>query len=270
VIATLAKKTGALEAAFWAKAEPIEIPFHKEVFDVLSSLWPLEDVVIDRWLKSDPEAAAMNGRALRLLQSLPPPHPAFLPDEHEQYRQLQWSYYHRVEHRQISERLNKRILEKAVPVYDVQTIGLVGVSLRLFERDIDIWMAQQEYTDGPARLSREEYACNQIELHRIYDCLLIDANWPSEQKTREELWQRAIIAWADHCYGRTVTEQDLAMDRQMWGQLDADMEAGKPATESEAAMYFHDLDTRHTRKTNIPSYLPGEKAYRFEFTNWPR
>jgi hypothetical protein len=267
MIATLAKKAEALEAAFWAKAEPIDVPSNKGLLDFLRSVWPLDDVVIDRWLKSDTEAASLNRRALHLIERLSPPHLAFLRGEREPYRQAQWAHYNSAEYRQLIERINGRFIEKVAPEYDVKTLGLVGVSLRLFEREIDKWMAQQEYF-SPVRFSREEYACNQIELYRIYDRLDYDASWPQDQKTRGELWQRALIAWAKHCYGRTITEQDIALDRQMSDRLSADIEAGRLATESEAAMYFHDLDSRYPRNNNIPTYLPGEKAYRFEFTSW--
>ena len=49
-------------------------------------------------------------------------------------------------------------------------------------------------------------------------------------------------------YGREMTGADLEQDYKMWAQLDEDMAAGKPAIESEAALYLRGLFDRYPRK----------------------
>ena len=131
-------------------------------------------------------------------------------------------------------------------------------SINLFEKEIDGWMADREYIGYPS--SREELACNQIELFKISSRLSHDVGYPQDQKAREELWRQAIIEQIDYCYGRKMTDEDLTFDDQKWQQLREDMVAGKDASESEAALYLRDLFECYPRKSGLSKYLPVEEA----------
>ncbi|HET9530514.1 MAG TPA: hypothetical protein VFQ92_09195 [Blastocatellia bacterium] len=147
-------------------------------------------------------------------------------------------------------------MAEAAPLYDVKAMGLCGVALRLYEKEFDEWMAQHEYIGSP--VSREEMACNQVELHIISDRIQRAAGYPEDQKTLDELWRRAIIEQIDYCYGRKMTEEELLLDWEKWKQVREDMAAGKPASKSEAARYLREMDEQYPRKSGLRTYRPDE------------
>lgn len=257
MIATLAKRARALEASFWAKAERMRIPVDDKCVELYLSVWPLGDVIYDRWLKRDSEAMNMYRRMGRIEEAELPVHLAFLPDRNDLYRRAQWALYRRADYRKLYMRLWERMLIEVAPLYDVKAVGLVGVALRLFEKEIDEWMAGHEYAGY--RESSEILACNQIELSRISERIRRAAGYPEDQKTREELWQRALLEYIDHCSGRKTTEEDLVLDRRMGDRLGEDMATGRPASESQAASYFRELHERYPRKSGLRTYPPGFK-----------
>jgi hypothetical protein len=137
-------------------------------------------------------------------------------------------------------------------------MGLVGVALRIYENQIQVWTAEHEYLGIPA--NKEEMACNQIELHTISDRIQRAADYPEDRRKREELWRRIAIEFSDYCYGRKMTEEELLFEQKMWAQLREDMAAGKPASGSEAALYLREVEERYPRKSGLSKYPPGEAA----------
>ena len=63
----------------------------------------------------------------------------------------------------------------------------------------------------------------------------------------ELVQQRTKIEWVRALFGREITEQELEEEKKLWADLDSDIEAGKPASESEAAKYLKSIFDRYLR-----------------------
>ncbi len=248
--ASLAKKIRDLEAAFWSQAEHIKMP-DDEVVVFWISLHPLGIPIFISWYADDPEPQRIDRRTERIEKSLPPVHPAFFRNEREAVRRAQWSLHKSAEYRRLAEDYWNRFLEYARARYDPKDGGLLGVALRLFEKEIDLWVAEREYLG--LEWSREELASDMIELWKIIERERDKAGKPIDEKANAEIWNRAFIEHVREVYGREITEEDLDFDRKMWSQLSKDMESGKPASESEAARYLRDLFERYPRNNSADS-----------------
>jgi|ERR1044071_1949082 hypothetical protein len=244
--ASLAIKIGDLETAFWAKAETIELSVGQELADFVDVMFPLDSQIFNVWFLNDTEAAKITRRIDQIEKALPPIHPAFLPHSEQPYRLMQWGFYRRADYRELVEKQWTQLLEYARTHYDVTDGGLLGVSLRLYEKDIDRWIAEREYLDRPT--SREELASNQIELWKIVRRRCDEADDPQDQEAQDEIWRQSLIEHVQVLYGREMTETELEFDKKMWAQLQEDMRAGTLASESEAAAYLRDLFDRYPRK----------------------
>ena len=250
--ASLSKKVRDLETAFWSQAKWFELPVADEGRKFLKSLSPLGVFIFNTWYASDSEAQKLAGRMDQIDKTLPPIHPAFLADLIDANRRTQWGFYHSAEYREALEGVWTRFLEHARPRYDVKDGGLIGVAMRFFEKDIDVWVEQRNYFGMP--VSREELADDRIRLWKVIRRLNEEKGEPENQKTSNERWRHAVREYIRACYGREITDDDFELDGKMWAQLREDMEAGKPAEESEAARYFRDLYERYPRKVPIGTY----------------
>src|ERR1044071_8248030 len=143
--ASLVKKIADLETAFWARAEVIQLPIVDEVIAFIQALQPLDTVIYNVWESDHPEAAKIARRLRQIERALPPIHPAFLPYEAEPYRVYQWALYHRADYPRLIERQWTLFLANARSRYDLNEGGLLGVALRLYEKDIQRWTAQRDY-----------------------------------------------------------------------------------------------------------------------------
>jgi hypothetical protein len=242
---SMAKRVGDLEATLWARAEKIETPHREEIAEFIKSTSPLDTPIFNAWLNGDRDAEKLNKRTLQIERSLLPIHPAFLPDYVEVYRIHQWALHRSNEYRELTDTVWVRFLEYVRAHYDM-TGGLLGVALCLYEKDFDKWTAHREYIGKPA--SREMMAGDQIELWKIVRRKDSEADEPEDQKTQSTRWREALIENVFNLYGREMTEDDLDFDQKMWAQLDKDMAAGKPASESEAAAYLRGLFDRYPHK----------------------
>lgn len=244
--ASLTKKVRDLEAAFWSQAEYIETG-GVEALDILDTFHPLGIPISNLWFANDTEAQKIARRIDHIEKTLPPIHPAFLRDVAEPLRLMQWGIHKRADYRRLLEDCWKRLREHIQAYSDLfKESGLIGVSLRLFEKDIDFYVAEREYMG--LEWNREEMASDMIDLWRIARRECEKAGEPKDEKAHSEIWNRAFIEHVRDCYGREVTEEELGFDRKMWTQLREDMESGKPASESEAARYLRDLFERYPRK----------------------
>jgi hypothetical protein len=241
----LSQKVWDLEAEFWAKAEIIRLPIVGEALDYVKIVDPLDTLIFMAWEKEDVEAAKTERRIKQMEKTLPPIHPAFLPDYADATRLVQWGYHRRADYRALVEKQWTHFLEYGRSRYDLTDGGLLGIALRLFEKEIDKWMAQRKYIGRPT--SREEMADDQIELWRVFRSKCRKADEPPDSQTRKALWQQSQIECVFTLHGREMTEADLELDYKMWAQLDEDMAAGKSASESEAAAYFRGLFDRYPR-----------------------
>lgn len=242
---SMAKRVGDLEATFWARAEEIETPYFEEIAEFIESTTPLDTPIFNAWLAGNKDATKLNERTQQLERSLLPIHPAFLPDYAEVYRIHQWALHRSKEYRELTERGWVQFIEYARSHYDLAG-GLVGIALRLYEKDFDKWTANREYIGVSA--SREEMASDQIELWKIVRRKENEAAELEDQTAQNARWRRALIENVFNLYGREMTEADLDFDQTMWAQLDKDMAAGLPACESEAATYLRGLFDHYPHK----------------------
>lgn len=241
----MSKRLGDLEAIFWARAEKIETPHLEDIAEFIESTTPLDTPIYTAWLAINREAAKLHERTQQLERSLLPIHPAFLPDYEEVYRIHQWALHRSNEYRELTERGWVQFIEYARSHYDLAG-GLVGIAFRLYEKDFDKWTAHREYIGVSA--SREEMASDQIELWKIVRRKDSEVKEPEDQKTQNARWRRALIENVFNLYGREMAEADLDYDQKMWAQLDKDIAADKPSSESEAASYLRGLFDRYPHK----------------------
>lgn len=242
----LNKRVGDLEATYWVKAEAIELPIVTECLAYFKTMEPLGRVIFDAWGNQDDVFAKVEQRLQQIQKALPPIHPAFLPDTADGYRLYQWALYHRPDYRELLEKQWTRFLEYARSRYDVTDGGLLGVALRLYEKDIARWTAERDYIGST--LSREKMASEMIELQRIFERKLDEADNPDNEETRQALWQQALYENEFNIYGRQMNDADMELDKKMWVRVAADMAAGVPASESEAAAYSRDISARYPHK----------------------
>ena len=249
--ASLSKKVRDLETAFWSQAKAFETAVADEGHKFLKSLSPLNVLIFNSWYEGSTEAQKLNHHLKEIDKTLPPIHPAFLTAYTDVSRRVQWAIYHSAEYRQTIDRVWSLFLDHARPRYDVKDGGLLGVAMRLFEKDIDVWVEQRNYFGMP--VSREELADDRIRLWKIARRLNDEEGNPETQEAISALWRRADRELVRMCYGREMTDVDFELDGKMWAQLREDMEAGKPAEESEAARYLCDLFECYPRKVPISS-----------------
>lgn len=243
--ASMAKKIADLEAALWSKADIIYV-HDGEVSDILHSIKPLGVPLCNRWYAEDAEIPKISRRLTHIEKSLLSPHPAFLEKDEEIIRRVQWCLHKSDDYRRLLEEYWRRFLEYFKAQYDLKE-GLLAVSLRLFEKEIDGWQAEYKYL-GLER-SREEMAENQIALWRQVEKVRDKKGEPENKKSNQAVWNQAALEYLRELYGREITERELELEYQMWRELKKDMETGKPASESEAASYLRDMIERYPRKT---------------------
>lgn len=242
----LNKKVEDLEATYWAKAEPMTLPTTRAAMDFADSIEPLAEKAFNVWEDADAEAPKAIRRLQQMEKAMPPIHPAFLPDYSDAIRRSHWAAYHSADYRELMEKHFARFLEYVRARYDVKDGGLLGVALRLYEKDLDKWTTHNEYIGR--QVSREDMAGDMIELQRIFWRKRLEADNPEDQQPRDALWQETQFETEFNIYGRRMSDADMELDDKMWAQLDKDMAAGKPSNESEAAAYFRDISARYPHR----------------------
>lgn len=242
---SLLKKVTALEDELWAKAKHFEVPGVSEFLDVLDAVSPLDIPIYNVWINDDAAALERDGRAGKLEAAQPPIHPAFLPDEPRAYRRQQWALHHSQEYRELSQAQMAAFAAHVRATYDLSG-GALAIALCAFSADLDKLTAVQAYVGFP--LTREEMADSLVRL------------WARLEREREdhpdeghdELWLRATLAVGQEVYGRTMTGDEVKAEWEMWRQVTADMEAGRPA--GEVAAQLRAICEQYPRRVTVGSF----------------
>ena len=239
---SLTRKVERLEAEFWSKAEPIDIEAEDRAFDILHKIYPL-DVRVLNHLEIGSEEKRLDQLLTRLTHSLPPIHPAFLPDEQESTRTVQWGLHRSDEYRETYTRIWTGIADFLSEYFEGKNI--IEAVLVIGKQDIDRWIQETGYAGYQE--SREELAINIVEFWRVirreytFGDSLEDEAW-------KDLWRRASIEQERVVYGRNITAEEYEREQGMWNQLCEDMGTGKPSSESEVAHYLRNIHEEFPRK----------------------
>ncbi len=241
-MASLTKSIERLEAAIWAQAEHIEITAFSRVVDILAELRPMQVPALSFACGATKKAQKREQQLSEINNFYLPIHPAFMPDEHELIRAEQWAMHHSDEYRKLQELFWSEVLEIMRSHFEGK--DAIGAAFIIYGKGIDKEVAQAEYIGYP--LNREEIALTHVEYWRVFTRIQRAGEkdgqaWIEDQK-RANRELDAVIC------GRRTTEEDQGLDEKMWAQLNKDLEAGKPSSESEAVEYFRDLRERFPRK----------------------
>lgn len=242
---TLAKQVSALEAQVWAQAEAITLPLDEEVAAFYEMTEPLDVPIYNAWLNSNAEAAKLDARVLQIGRNLPSPHPAFLPDENARYRHHQWALHNSHEYRELTEAQWGGFMAYARAHYDL-TAGRLSLALQVFGEFIEHLMAVQDYVGFPR--SREDFADVMTRHWRHVQSLQFE----QPEGEQAEIWRRAAIETEQEVYGRTMTEQEMESEWTKWREVEADMEAGKPA--GEVAASLRRIQEQYPRRVAVGSF----------------
>ena len=246
--ATLRRRTDNLLSGFWSRAKPIEVEALEEVRRLMRPVEVLFSSMLDAWFRADPNAAELGEKMGRKeTASLPPIHREFLPEYLEPYRRQQWALYHRPDLQEISQAFWSGFLEHIQARYNLEG-GLMDIAVPLFEEQVSVWNKQLAYigvTCDPETLTRDLVLYHQIYVRELRKV---------DTEQYEQVQQRAKIEWIQELYGREIRSQEIEAENKLWADLDKDMEAGKPASESKAAIYFRDLFDRYPHKTRAGLY----------------
>lgn len=241
--ATLKKKLADLETNFWSKAKVIDQPKGERARDFLTLIKPLDTPFFIVWM--DAEVTRLIEQMERIESTLLPIHPAFLRDSNESFRLGQWVLHRSPEIRRLLDTYWQKMLDYIEARFDIEHPDLIAVALCLFNEEIDGWQAEFQYLGF--YVSREQMASDQLDWWRRLEAIRETEGEPSDDQTHESQCHKVVIAQVLDFYGRTITEQELEHENQMWAELRSDMQADKPVSESEAARYFWDVATRYPR-----------------------
>jgi hypothetical protein len=225
----LLKKVVALEDKLWAKATLYPMPSDGEMADFLEATAPLDVPLFNLWANRNPEAVRRDAQQGCILNSLPPTHPAFLPDYSVGYRRHQWGLYYSKAYRDASEASWQRFIAFVRSEFGL-TAGKMEIARRLFAEDIGHLTAVQAYVGYP--VTHDEIADALTRQWGHVGFARVDL----PDGTDDEIWRRGAIAMEKELFGRTVTEAELEAEWAMWRQITEDMKAGRPAGETAAQL----------------------------------
>jgi hypothetical protein len=242
----LKRRLADLETEFWSKAKHIEIPGYEEYWKFFFAAYPISIAITNQWFEGNMEVQRLSNQIESMEKALSPINPAFLKSEDENYRHMQWGLHTKPEYRRATEDYWLMCYEHLKANYELKNPDLLAIAIRFWEKDIDRWQAQFEYISVQP-YSREQHASDQIDLWRRVRKICDEEGEDRDESATVERWNRVFIEHNLEFYGREITAEELDFERKVWNELREDMEDGRPASESAAAQYLHDIETRYPR-----------------------